>query len=61
MPSKVRSGFRFFKRGMPSAEGSEVSLTGSSEIILTFDGTVIFDLEVVVVGVAECCTVWAQI
>jgi len=55
MPSDVGSRFRFFKRGMPSDEGSEISLAGSSEMILTFEGTVIFDLEVVVAaGVAEC-------
>jgi hypothetical protein len=57
MPSDVGSVLRCFKRGMPSDEGSEFSfsLAGSSEIILTFEGTVIFDLEVVVAGVAEFC------
>lgn len=55
MLSDAGSGFRFFKRGTPSDEGSEVSLAGSSELILTFEGTVIFDWEVVVEGVAELC------
>lgn len=55
MLSDAGSGFRFFKRGTPSDEGSEICLVGSSEIILTLEETVIFDWEVVVEGVAEFC------